>query len=508
MIWTKLSEESIIYTRNNRSRTIASTVKPSTNFRDSDGNVLSDSTVLDPFISDHYSLQAKNALSDFGLKSMSWKLGLKLLRVDLEKPMHLSRMRSASTNDDTHTRMAKFLSQAAASLGTEALMSLRLLPLRDGTWVCPTLDVYFPTSKGISIPSSLDFKILHSRAAAHKDRSALFSELGVSEIELGKVRESILRKNSPLFLVTHITTEESRDHLRFLYQTHQFRNEGEDFKHFALFLRDERLVKPYSLNCYIPLDIPYGPMALLGATESSPGMGVSFIHPIYIEGPLEDDRPWLEWLQKNIRLMKEPELVDRYDRNSLSLAWYYLAEHRPGKLLDFLKHAWKSASNAIHMSISLLKILRETDARKLCRVELPVECQLDETYLPLPDIVAKSKRFLDSDQPFPFLKLSVAETIGDIISEWLFLNTKLGVRKDDKMEFLLDILKWFKISNRDASSIEDYKRIFKLYSAMDAKFYDAENKPELQERIRYVSRSPKNMTEVLFFSLRKADLSS
>lgn len=433
---------------------------------------------------------------------MSWKLGLELLRKDLKKPIDLSRMKSSSTNDDTHRRMANFFSQAAKVIGTEALMSLKLLPLRDGTWVSPSSnhDVYFPTSKGILIPSGLDFLILDSRAAAHKDRSILFSELGVSEIKLVKVRESVLKHNSPLFLWdTSLKIVESRDHLRFLSQTHHLRIEGEDFKNLTLFLRNGKPVKPSFSDCYIPLEIPYGPKALLGATDSSPGMDVDFVHPMYLEEPPEappgSNYSWLIWLQENIRLMTEPQLVSRSSRDISSLAWYYLEEHRPSKLLDFLKHTWRSA---IDIHGSLPNDLRDTNATKLCRIVLPVTCHLDQTYLPLPDIVRKSERFLGPDPIFPFLKLSEAETMEEIISEWLFLHTKIGVRKDDNMEFLLDILKWLKISEPDANSIDDHRRILKLYSAMDAKFYEAENKPELQERIRYVNRPPKNINKALF----------
>lgn len=123
---------------------------------------------------------------------------------------------------------------------------------------------------------------------------------------------------------------------------------------------------------------------------------------------------------------------------------------------------------------------------ELCRNELPVGCQLDETYLPLPDLVQSSNRFLGSDHPFPFLELSEAETIEQIIEEWLFLHTKLGVRMEDNMEFLFDILKWIKISNPDPSAIY-FEKVLNLYSAMNAKFFEAENKPELKERIRYLT---------------------
>jgi hypothetical protein len=79
------------------------------------------------------------------------------------------------------------------------------------------------------------------------------------------------------------------------------------------------------------------------------------------------------------------------------------------------------------------------------------------------------------NENFPFLKLLGTLSVEQLSSNWIFLHTELGVKKDENVEFLLDILKWLKEANPEASSIEDHERICRLYGAIYAKYLGAES---------------------------------
>ncbi|KAJ5716961.1 hypothetical protein N7488_002607 [Penicillium malachiteum] len=173
-------------------------------------------------------------------------------------------------------------------------------------------------------------------------------------------------------------------------------------------------------ECYIPSDDPYGPSLLLGATDALPDtVGVS----------------------------ERLSLISR-DGQNLSPTWHYLAKHRPDKLFGYLKYAWKFEGDRVSSTESLKLLLQEIDVSQLstCIVDLPRKCRLNEAYLPLPSLLEQSREFLEEDDAFPFLKLEDSSNEEEINSNWLFLHSVLGVKKDDDIEFLLDILKiqWIK----------------------------------------------------------------
>jgi hypothetical protein len=503
-ILAQLSGHAVIRTRHNRLQPITDVVIPTRNFKDSNGNVLLDHVDIDPFISDHYLRKDRKYLTPYGLKKMTFGVILRLLQEDLKSP--LSRMKSKGLSDDIHSRMAKFLAQFHSFQG---LRSLDLLPLQDGTWISPNSGpVFFPSTKGISIPSGLGFRILDSSATTNEDRYAFFSSMGVNEIAVHLAREAAFEKNSSVF--EHPDIAQSKEHLVFLYRTHQFRTSGEKNKAMHIFSEDGHLKMTSQQDCYIPSNNPYGPKLLLRPTDSLPSMTVPFVHPSYLEDtpetPSAIHSSWIQWLQTSVGVRKTLRLIAK-DGQSLSSTWDYLNKHRPQKLLGFLRYAWGDEGDLINENESLRQALRETDASRLCDVDLPGECRLHEAYLPFPNLTHQCAQFVDSEAVFPFLHLEGDSTVEQLSSNWLFLHTSLGVRKDEDLDFLLDILKWLKTSNPDASRISDFELIFSLYSAIHSKLVGTRDKVVLRERIRYVrtstntiDKTPPNFPHQVIFS--------
>ncbi|KAJ5721350.1 uncharacterized protein N7483_009284 [Penicillium malachiteum] len=494
-ILASISQHRIIHTQFNKLAKIAQVVIPAQSFKDDHGNVLLNHYEIDPFICDHYSKEAISSLQHYGLKINRAGLVMRILKKDLESPF--SRVKWNNLSEDFQSRMAKLLSQFAKeseSIRSE-LSSLTLLPLRNGHWVSfSSGSVSFPHSNGIVIPPGLDFRILDPVATSNPDRKAFFSILGIQEPAVDTVRESILKRNCSSFLDEHSTIGESKKHLVFLYQAHRFPTtafgKGNMLRNIHIFSDELRLICPRrdGLECYAPSNDPYGPKLLLGATDALPGMKLPFVHPKYLEEtpekPSPDHPSWIEWFKETFGVSERLSLIAR-DGHSLSPTWYYLAKHQPQKLLGYLKQAWKFEGAQIICSESLKLLLQKTDVSRLsnCIVKLPRQCRLDEAYLPLPNLVEQSRVFLGKNDAFPFLHLKGMSSEEQIKTNWFFLHSELGVKKDDDIEFLLDILKWLKISNSNFLMNKHVQRVFDLYSAIFTKYSGSRDKMQLRERI-------------------------
>ncbi|OQE11913.1 hypothetical protein PENFLA_c069G02111 [Penicillium flavigenum] len=471
-IASNLGEQSVVKTRHGYLRKIKDVCILAVEFMDGDGNPLLDDSDIDPFLSSHYTYASRNTLRPYGLQAMHYNLVRLMLNKDLESSA--SRIQSMFTSEDDHSRIAKLLSKVA-KINKSWLEPLPLLPLRNGPWVpANSGSVFFPTVNGISVPPGLDLRVLDATAAANECRRSLFVQLGVTDPSVPQVRDSVLSCSATLYPSIY----ESRAHLRFLYLTHQFSQKKDELRHIFIYSHSDIPLRPYHADCYFPSDHPYGPEALLRATDDLPGFRVCFIHPTYLEeapaAPHADHPSWNRWLHDNLGLRDKLRLVAR-DGRRLSLAWDYVASFQPEKLLGLLQHLWSSEGETISKNDALKQLVRETDAKRLCVTELPEQCQLDQTYLPLPNLLEQSSRFLNPNESLPFLDLGGPLSVEQLGSKWIFLHTALGVKKDEDVDFLLDILRWLKRGNPLASSVEDYERIFRLYGAINAKYLGAES---------------------------------
>lgn len=244
---------------------------------------------------------------------------------------------------------------------------------------------------------------------------------------------------------------------------------------------------PHEEEIYLPHSHPYGPKALLGPTEYSQGMEVLLMHSTYFESipsrPHSDYPSWRAWLTTSLGIRERLSLVSS-DGDSLSDSWTYIAETRPGKLLGLLQYLWKYQSSELRQNADLIMEIQSMNARKLCNRDLPDDCRLDETYLPLSNLRALCHRFMEEDEPFPFLYLE--ELLDEeLYSKWIFLHNDFSVGKDDDMGFLLNVLYWIQSANPDESALTSYERLWDLYITIGAKHLAAEDRVVAGDKIKF-----------------------
>lgn len=478
-----LREQLVVRTRHGALRKINDVKILASYFQDRDGNPLLDVSGIDPFLSSHYHYTSTDALRPYGLEIMDFGLFFRILQKDLEGPA--SWVQSMSMSEHNHSRIATILSRLAETTNYP-LETLALLPLRSGSWVrANSGPVVFPTIDGISIPPGIDLRVIDTTAAANEDRRSLFVQLGVTYASVPQVRNLVLRKCCSARV--YPTIDKSKAHLHFLYRTHQFKQNKDELRDICIYSLYGAQIRPHKEDCYLSSDHPYGPEALLEATDNLPGLSVSFIHPTYFveapEAPNSGHPSWNRWLQEDIGIRNKLRLIAK-DGRSLSPAWNYIAEFRPEKLIGLLQHLWGSEGGAVRKNDDMKRLIRQMDAKQLCGAELPGPCRLDQTYLPLPNLLEHCSRFMKMNERFPFLDIGGPLSVEQLSSKWIFLHTELGVKQIDDVEFSLDILRWLQVANPEASSIDDYERIYELYGVINAKYLGSGSQLVMRNRIK------------------------
>jgi hypothetical protein len=468
----------------NSLRVIDSLVILPEDFMDSDGNPLLDDSSLDPFISTAYPAALEETLKEYGLGVATFDLILRMLKSDLERST--SRVKSHVTSADFHSRISQLLSRIENEDEMRTLNDLAILPLRNGEWVpANSGPIYLPKTGEIDIPTAVDFRILDPAAVANEDRRALFIHLGAVEPSISAVRSAILANYSPLY--SEVCMEDSRAHLRYLYLTHESRQIEDDFCNVRVYCDHGIMNNPHEEEVYLPSNHPYGAEALLGPTEYSQGMEVLLMHSAYLENiptrPHSHYPSWRGWLITALGIRERLSLVSP-DGDSLSDTWTYVAESRPRKLLGLLEYLWEYQRSELRRSADLIMEIQSTNATRLCNMDLPDDCRLDETYLPLSNLQALCQRFMEEDEPFPFLYLEEELSDEELYSKWIFLHNYFSVGKDDDMEFLLNVLYWIQSANPDESTLTSYKRLWDLYIAIEAKHLAAEDRVVARDTIR------------------------
>ncbi|KAJ5297272.1 uncharacterized protein N7443_008165 [Penicillium atrosanguineum] len=429
-------------------------------FMDSDGNPLLDDTSLDPFLSAAYPAALEETLEEYGLRVGTFDLVLRMLRSDLESST--SRVKSHITSADFHSRISRLLSKIENEDEDEMsiLNELAILPLRNGEWVSANSgSVYLPKTGEIGIPADVDIRLLDPAAVVNEDRRAFFIHLGAVEPSVSAVRSAILANYT---LYSDLCMEDSKTHLHYLYLTHEHHQSEDNFCNIHVYCDHGLTNNPHEEEIYLPSNHPYGPEALLGQTEYSQGMEVLLMHSTYLENiptrPHSNHPSWRVWLNASLGIRERLSLVSS-DGDSLSDIWAYVAEFRPGKLLGLLEYLWRSQRSGVSQIGDLITEIQSTNATRLCNMDLPEDCRLDETYLPLSNLKALCQRFMEEAEPFPFLYLEEGLSDQALYSKWTFLHKDFLVGKDDDMDFLLNVLYWIQSANPNESSLTSYERL-------------------------------------------------
>lgn len=465
---------------------------------DRSGRVLFRDITPNLYLSTNYQSDDLNLLGGHGLNFTIWEEIIDRVAWDLAQKD--SRIRSIK-DEDWQSRAAALLAipfltrNPTTSFLHRKIRELRLLPLRTGQWVSKFANkpVYFPRVKdtNLDIPLDIDWDVIDPSAIANKERKALFDKMDVTSVYPPTVRDAILATyRSPV----QFGIKESAYHLRFLYLTEHFGNSVTPWNLIKLMSHECKFIWSTWHHFYLRDDSPYGAAKLLQATPSgtspgagAPGLDVTYLNDAYLQDvpnpPRHDAKPFHEWLYELYNIRQHLPIVD-YPGVKLSEIVIYIADHRPEKLLGFLKETWESEKPSIKNDSAAVRQLG--DVRVLCQRRNKTQMiRLKHAYLPLRELRELCDRFLLDTEFFPFLELEEPLSHDMLPLEWETLGKLygLGLHRFDSVDFVLLILKAiFEQSN--ASTVERPERMLDLYTYLEAKVMESESKDGCRDKIR------------------------
>jgi hypothetical protein len=315
-------------------------------------------------------------------------------------------------------------------------------------------------------------------------RKRLFEYLGASEADVVTVRESILRA---CMSASSTSLTDYKAYLRCLYLTHRPGISATTELARVVVVNGQRtLSRPHATDMYLPGKThPFSPESLLAPNGEAPGLSVTFIHGIYIQNaakkPIPDHPSWERWLFDFVGIRERLRLVN-HSEESLSETVMYVHEHRPDQFLGLLKYLWQDASPEIRANQILRRNMKALPAKDLCGASYAIS--LGETWLPFKNLRDHVSLYMESPQHFPFLKIDSISPADQFSVEWSFLAEYSGVRKEENLDFYMDILRYIQKSHPKTASVLQGQKIFDLYAAIYAKLTLSRNQLEDQRKIK------------------------
>ena len=447
--------------------------------QDQKGDPLLDDPIKDIFLSPKYSRTAVDALKGYGLRVNNVSHIIDFFKSDLESDN--SNMRGGDMTEHWHSCVARFLSQHVEKYPT--IRSLRILPLRDGTWTsCQDGPVYLPSTGGIQIPAILDLRVLKSAALQNPDRRTLFEKLGVSEATANQIRESIIEH---FVACESLGSGENLEFLSYLYLTHQTGMHTREHYRDVWVSTNENLWRPQYWVVYLPgTDNPYSPESILTRQGPAPDFSFDFlIDDIYKQGPTKTNighPSWKQWLVDYLGIHERLSLLSP-DGDFLSEPVIWVFNHHPKMFVGLLGHLWPFEGSKVIMRRALVLGIQELSAKDLCEVRFSPK--LKNTWLPYPHLQEPVQRYMEYPDQFPFLKIESDDVDLGPGMKWSFLSKHFSVGKDDDIVFLLEILSSIERSCPDEPSISQIQRVLQLYVAIYAKLAVARDQAGVRSRI-------------------------
>lgn len=447
-----------------------------------------DDPVKDPFLSPKYSGPVKKVLEGYGLQYLSAPFFLSMLKTDLSSSN--SRMHGTEMTEDWHTAVANIFCswfERQSSWALE-LKKLPLIPLRDGEWTSTmSKSVYFSRTKGIAIPERLDIRVIQSTATSNIARRRLYEHLGVSEADIPTVRALILRAYVPTLGLFGSSLSHLKPYLHYLYLTHQPGTSAtRELAKVMVAVDKGHAFRPHETDIYLRRKThPFSPEILLAPNGAAPGFSVTFIDTIHMEDipgkPAPDHPSWERWLLDFVGIREQLRLVN-HNGESLSDAVMYVHQHRSERFLGLLKHLWRDASPEVRENQILRRTIKTLSAKNLCEVSYAIS--LGDTWLPFENLRDRVSLYLELPQHFPFLKLDSTGPADQFSVEWRFLAECFNVKKDENLDFYMDMLRYIQRSHPKAASVRQGQKIFDLYDAIYAKLTLARNQTHDQRTIK------------------------
>ncbi|KYG13719.1 hypothetical protein FVEG_13967 [Fusarium verticillioides 7600] len=366
--------------------------------------------------------------------------------------------------------MARFLLRFLETSGFNAsrVKSIAIVPLKGGRWTAMISGpVYFPRTGDISIPDSINLRVVESTATQDPDRYALFKCLGVTEPPIDMVRKSVLKT---LATSDTIPLKFVNDYLQYLYLTHEACDwKPEQYQEVQVLTTDSKLESPWSKTIYLPgKGHPLSAESLLGSLKPESSLLGSFLHPetlSYVPTHCNSSSiSWKRWLCEYVGL-REDICLESDGTGKLSSDFLHIVSQSPEKLLDLLEHLLPKCEVELSDDSAIISEVRQLSARNLCDVEFI--CKLQDTWLPLKTLTDIVESYMEQPGQFPFLR-SIQGNTGDIDTKWNFLSEYLLVGKEDNLDFRLEILRSIRRSDPKKDPDRQLQKVLDLYASLYA----------------------------------------
>ncbi|KAL6884889.1 hypothetical protein HDV57DRAFT_508769 [Trichoderma longibrachiatum] len=348
-----------------------------------------------------------------------------------------------------------------AERNLEVARRLDIIPLRRGSLTSLAAgSVYWPTSSGAHIPSDIELRTLET--------------LGVQEAPVHEVRSLILQKHATL---GELTLTACKEHLHFLYLTHEYRRFDNELRLVCIIDQKLRLKRPRKEVVYLPGRTEFSPEQLLSQVEATDS-GTLACSASFLNGALLEDPPsvtmvahlgvatyptWKRWLRDCLGVHEQLQLANPTG-DDLSNEFAQISWSKPDIVLGLLANIWRSQHTAVSQKPELM--------RKIRNIQVPSGTSdlrpLWETYMPFKHLQRRCLEFMKPNEPFPFVDFGTEPSTDDLTRKWAFLYQDLGVSKNDDLGLLLDILSYIQEANPDGLSSHRCRDLARLYCEMEA----------------------------------------
>jgi hypothetical protein len=452
--------------------------------KDENGRPLLDPFAEDMILSSDYPQRVVEIFKEHGVKTMEDETLLRRLEADMG--LRIIKTHHKDTTEEWHARMARFLLRFLETSGFNAsrVKSIAIVPLKGGRWTAMISGpVYFPRTGDISIPDSINLRVVASTAAQDPDRYALFKYLGVTEPPIDIIRKSVLKS---LAASDTIPLEFVNDYLQYLYLTHEACDwTPEQYQEVQVLTTDSKLESPRSKTIYLPgKDHPLSAESLLVSSKPESSLLGSFLHPetlSYVPTQCNSSSiSWKRWLCEYVGL-REDICLESDGTGKLSSDFLHIVSQSPEKLLDLLEHLLPKGEVELSDESAIMSEIRQLSASNLCDVEFI--CKLQDTWLPLKTLTDIVESYMEQPGQFPFLR-SIQDNTGDIDTKWNFLSEYLLVGKEDNLEFRLEILRSIRRSDPMKDPDRQLQKVLDLYASIYAQLTAPGEMTTYREKLR------------------------
>jgi hypothetical protein len=331
------------------------------------------------------------------------------------------------------------------------IAALKMIPLRDGTWVSTSPEnIFFPGDQhGLTVPSGIDLMIVDSDAAADFTRKQLFIGLSVKEFTtLGICKMIIHTHNDPKFSPQQIEKAALIEQAVFLYRA-RWRLE-ERYKFFCVTESNRRTA---TRQLYMQSDKPYSASGFFATNRSR----VQFLNSSYVDAVSENQESWLDWLQDGLNIATYPRLTIPSGEHGFVISpdFDWILSNRPSAdYLSLLKNQWHLYENFVEEDEQVSAFREPNVSRSRIRRRLllaRVKCRdgntrtLEKAYLPTSDLVTASKGCI------PFLDVPDPQD-----RRWAIALRQLGVGLKNDLQFYLLALENIKSQNPTLDQVIDF----------------------------------------------------